>query len=238
VLLRLKRERIHLTCLPAVCPAGAVGSSYTQALSGVPITSPGTFFGGFGVATGTSFASPTPGVSAGALGHSGVLSLGSPSGAEAQVRFTYYFEELAASGHAIPVDIKGSSLVTGSASAGLSITANGGSTVLLEASYGSGMGCCYLYEVTPMPNLIYTVQLFADANASSDHGIDQASASVDPFFFFNPKFDSTGYTLDFSSNVSNTHAIPGPTIGAGLPGLIVAGGGLLAWWRRKRRKTS
>jgi hypothetical protein len=31
-------------------------------------------------------------------------------------------------------------------------------------------------------------------------------------------------------------AIPGPTIGAGLPGLIVAGGGLVAWRRRKRKR--
>jgi hypothetical protein len=30
-------------------------------------------------------------------------------------------------------------------------------------------------------------------------------------------------------------AVPGPTIGAGLPGLITACAGLLAWWHGKRR---
>jgi hypothetical protein len=39
-----------------------------------------------------------------------------------------------------------------------------------------------------------------------------------------------------TSILTNAFSVPGPALGAGLPGMVAAGGGLLAWWRRRRSK--
>jgi hypothetical protein len=47
--------------------------------------------------------------------------------------------------------------------------------------------------------------------------------------------NNDAWGLDHVSFNSTAAGVPGPIVGAGLPGVIAACGGLLVWWRNKRR---
>ena len=99
---------------------------------------------------------------------------------------------------------------------------------------GGWYGEFYLGNNPNNLNIQQTAYLDGGSFISTSVGFATTPGIGGEFQIFNPDLPFTNY-ITSGYFLLPPVGVPGPIVGAGLPGLILASGGLLGWWRRRQK---